>query len=389
MPKTYKINSLLTGFRRDHSGAFLAWLDLPYPGHDAALRRFAADFLGEGVPDSGLSPTRARHLRHRLVSAFRHFVAAQELRAQPALQAALWQTACQRHGLPSPAPQPPTHESLALQLLHDLQAAHTQGHPAHWQAAQTSLERLQTAIAAHIQSHSEISLSNSLSLSNPLSLSHSLSLSNSLSNPPSLSNSLSLSHSLSHSPTYLQHRLHLDQALLAANTYPLPSPAQADACLQVIADMVRAGTWLLDGQLQPPRFRRCATLLARHGRVEALQAFQARWARRLPTNDRAPLRQYVAALLALCHAEWDHAESALNRLLNEVRDPEFRLDIRLGLMRLYRERASFMDNHLLPAQAEAIRQYLRRKRATVEPGPYLEAVRFYLRGAEEAGRDVG
>jgi hypothetical protein len=361
MPKTYKIQSLLTGFRRDHSGAFLAWLDLPYPGHDAALRRFAADFLGGGVPDSGLSPTRMRHLRHRMVSAFRHFVAAQELRTQPALQAALWQTACQRHGLPSPAPQPPTHESLALQLLHDLQAAHTQGHPAHWQAARTSLERLHTAIATHIQSHSA----------------------------PSLSDSNSLSNSLSLSPSYLQHRLHLDQALLAANTYPLPSAAQADACLQAIADMVRAGTWLLDGQLQPPRFRRCATLLARHGRVEALEAFQARWARRLPATDRAPLRQYAAALLALCHADWDHAESALNRLLNEVRDPEFRLDIRLGLMRLYRERASFMDNHLLPAQAEAIRQYLRRKRAKVEPGPYLEAVRYYLRGEDEAGRDAG
>lgn len=371
MTKTYKIHSLLTGFRRDLSGALLAWLDLPYPGHDAALRRFAADFLGEGVPDSGLSPTRARHLRHRLVSAFRHFVAAQELRAQPALQAALWQTACQRHQVPCPAPQPPTHESLALQLLHDLQAAHAQGHPTQWQAAQTSLERLHAAIATHIQSHSALSPSNSLSNSNSNSL------------------SLSLSHSLSHSPSYLQHRLHLDQALLAANTYPLPAPAQADACLQAIADLVRAGTWLLDGQLQPPRFRRCATLLARHGRVEALQAFQARWTRRLPLGDRAPLRQYVAALLALCHADWDHAESALNRLLNEVRDPEFRLDIRLGLMRLYRERASFMDMHLLPAQAEAIRQYLRRKRATVEPGPYLEAVRFYLRGEDEAGRDVG
>jgi hypothetical protein len=363
MQKSFKIDAYLATFRRSSVSTFLAWLDLPYPGHDAALRGFAAEFLRDGKLTVGLTPTRERHLRHRLVSAFRHFVAAQELRAQPALQSALWQTACQRHALHCPKPAPPTHESLALQLLHDLETAHTQGHPAHWQAAQASLERLHAAVATHIHTHSSVSLS--------------------LSPSPSHSHSHSHSPSLSPSQAYLQHRLQLDHALATASAYPLPPPEKADTCLQAIADMVQTGTWLLDGQLQPHRFRRCATMLARHGRVEALQAFQARWARRLPQADRVPLRQYVAALLAFCQDDCDTAESALNRLLNQVREPEFRLDIRLGLMRLYRARASFMDMHLLPAQAEAIRQFLRRKRTLIDAAPYLEAVRYYLRDAGE------
>lgn len=359
MPKTFKIHALMAGFSREWSGMLLAWLALPYPEHDADLRRFAEEFLlapGGARRDAAgeiLPATRVRHLRHRLTSAFRHFIAAQELRAQPDLRAALWHVACQRQPLPYREAAPQTHEALALQLLHDLQSLHTRGEKADWLAAESSLQRLHAEIGAH------------LSALKPAT--------QALPPPPALP------EGSSRSLRYLQHRLHLDEAIAAANAYPLPSEALLEDCLAQVARMVAEGTWLLHGTLNPARFRRMAIVLARYGRMEELTAFQARWLRRLPPDARPPMRSHCAALLALAQQQWDSAETCLNQLLDQVHDPEFRLDIRVGLLQLYRARASFMDNHLLPAQAESIRQFLRRKRSTLDPAPYLQAVRHYMR----------
>lgn len=356
MPKTFKIHALMAGFSRESGGMFLAWLALPYPEHDAELRRFAEEFLlqpGTAHRDARgavLAATRVRHLRHRLTAAFRHFVAAQELRAQPDLRAALWHVASQRQPLPYPDPAPQTHEALALQLLHDLQALHTRGEKADWLAATASLQRLHAEIGAHLAALD-----------------------------PDTQAQAVLPEPGSQSLRFLQHRLHLDEAITAASAYPLPSTELLESCLAQVARMVDQGTWLLHGILLPARFRRLATLLARHGHLDTLAAFQARWLRRLPPDTRPAMRSYCAALTALAAQQWDSAEAAFNQLLDQVHDPEFRLDIRVGLLQLYRSRASFMDNHLLPAQAEAIRQFLRRKRSTLDPEPYLQAVRHYLR----------
>jgi hypothetical protein len=361
MPKSFKINALLAAFPRQMVDPFLAWLTLPCPEHDAELQRFAVGFLRPGTVEADFasrSPVRERHLRFRLVAAFRHFVAAQELRAQPDIRAALWQLACQRHQVPHTEPAPLTHEALALQLLHDLQAVNTEGGNAAWQTAAASWQRFSEAIAMHLawlQAHEP-----SLAPTGRLPV---------------------LPMADSHTGRFLRDRLRFTEALVAASALPTPPRALAEVCLALVAEMVEAGTWLLHGLLQPERFRRTAILLARHGDTDALTAFQSRWTRRLPAAQRAALRRYGRALLALAQQDWDSAESSLNQLLSDVRDPQFRLDIRLSLMELYRARGSYMDNHLLPAQAEAVRQYVRRKPAILDSARYLEEVRYLLHGA--------